>query len=523
MSPSGDITYQDTYDQIPEAYRERFCPPGPDISTEEELVEEKKLSKGLLPFKSTTDDLTRRTGDWAVYKYYFSSVGLIKMLMFVSFVSINIFCCSFSQIWLQWWTNVGGGQLPLYVTIYFLLAVLNSVSNGGYVWSIFVHIAPSTGWKFHHRLLNAVMRAPQSFFTKTDIGTILNRFSQDMTLIEGSLATTVLLTISNLFSSLAQATLISTGSAYMAVTIPFLMIGIFVLQKIYLRTSRQLRFLDLESRSPIYAHFLESLKVLDLIVAALAVIVVGLAVGLRNSTNPGALGVTLNNVLGELTADSKTSRVGTISLAGAIWAVFNVRISSLVTGWTMLETSLGAIARLKSLEAGTLKEARRARILYHWKTGLRPVSSNSRMSQLLTTTLIQLPCDQAADTPDISAKSSLLGILLRILEIDSGSIKIDGIDLASLSRETIRERLITIPQDCFMLRGCLRLNADPNGTASDSNIIAALTRVHLWDMLKERGGLSNKLDGHSLSKGQQQLLALARAIWGRARGREAAF
>ena len=124
--------------------------------------------------------------------------------------------------------------------------------------------------------------------------------------------------------------------------------------------------------------------VLDLIVAALAVIVVGLAVGLRNSTNPGALGVTLNNVLGELTADSKTSRVGTISLAGAIWAVFNVRISSLVTGWTMLETSLGAIARLKSLEAGTLKEARRARILYHWKTGLRPVSSNSRMSQLLT-------------------------------------------------------------------------------------------------------------------------------------------
>lgn len=124
----------------------------------------------------------------------------------------------------------------------------------------------------------------------------------------------------------------------MAATIPLLVVTVFLLQHVYLRTSRQLRLLDLEARSPLFSHFLESLAglatvralgweeasrdenhrlldlsqrpyyllycvqrwlnlVLDLIVAAEAVTVVGLAVGLRGSASAGLLGVSLNNVL----------------------------------------------------------------------------------------------------------------------------------------------------------------------------------------------------------------------------------
>ena len=131
----------------------------------------------------------------------------------------------------------------------------------------------------------------------------------------------------------------------MSITIPFLIIVIFILQHIYLRTSRQLRLLDLESRSPLYSHFLESINglatirafgwqkisidknkelldlsqrphyllyciqrwlnlVLDLIVAAEAVVVVAFAVGLRTSTSAGLLGVSLNNVLCEFDGGS---------------------------------------------------------------------------------------------------------------------------------------------------------------------------------------------------------------------------
>lgn len=160
----------------------------------------------------------------------------------------------------------------------------------------------------------------------------------------------------------------------MAITIPVLCITIYFLQNVYLKTSRQVRFLDLEAKSPLYSHFLavaegniiirafdrtqqakstnyklldESQKpyyllfciqrwlevVLDLIVGALAVIVITLAITLRSSGNAALLGIALNNVL-------------------SFTSVLNV----LVTFWTELETSLGAISRLRSFERETVSE-----------------------------------------------------------------------------------------------------------------------------------------------------------------------
>lgn len=124
----------------------------------------------------------------------------------------------------------------------------------------------------------------------------------------------------------------------MAISLPLLMIAVFLLQHVYLKTSRQLRLLDLESKSPLYSHFLDTVEglatiqafgwekdfqnknsklldvtqrtyymlnciqrwlnlVLDLIVAAEAIVVVSLAVSLRQSTSVGLLGVSLNSIL----------------------------------------------------------------------------------------------------------------------------------------------------------------------------------------------------------------------------------
>lgn len=136
---------------------------------------------------------------------------------------------------------------------------------------------------------------------------------------------------------LGQLSLISLGSSYMAITIPFIFIVLYFLQFFYLRTSRQIRFLDLETKSPVYSHFLETLEglvtirafgwqeqskaisiarldasqtpyylmfciqrwlnlVLDLIVGAVAVLVIALAVSIRTSTTSSRLGLSLNNV-----------------------------------------------------------------------------------------------------------------------------------------------------------------------------------------------------------------------------------
>jgi len=111
-----------------------------------------------------------------------------------------------------------------------------------------------------------------------------------------------------------------------------------------------------------------------------------------------------------------------------------------------------------------------------------------------------------------SGKSSLLSVLLRIIDLDSGKISIDGLDLSVLPREIIRSRLITIPQEPFILSGSVRFNADPTSTSTDDLIITALTKVGLWSILSERGGLDANMHTSPLSQGQQQIFCLARAM-----------
>lgn len=76
----------------------------------------------------------------------------------------------------------------------------------------------------------------------------------------------------------------------------------------------------------------------------------------------------------------------------------------------------------------------------------------------------------------------------------------------------MRQQISSIPQDALYVPGTVRFNTDPFGLIDDIHIISALTKVNLWHLLDKRGGLDSKLLSDSLSKGQFQLLALARAL-----------
>jgi ABC-type multidrug transport system fused ATPase/permease subunit len=97
-------------------------------------------------------------------------------------------------------------------------------------------------------------------------------------------------------------------------------------------------------------------------------------------------------------------------------------------------------------------------------------------------------------------------------DIHGGTITIDGIDLATLSRESVRQKLNVMPQDAMILSGSVRFNIDPSGEQSDEEILSALAEVGLLDLIESRGGLSSTLDASALSSGQQQLICLARAL-----------
>ena len=109
-------------------------------------------------------------------------------------------------------------------------------------------------------------------------------------------------------------------------------------------------------------------------------------------------------------------------------------------------------------------------------------------------------------------KSSLVSTLLRLLDLSSGSIYIDGVDIATIPRQTVRSRLIALPQEPYLLAGSLRYNVDPLEACSSEEIEQALRKVHLYHLAKGDDGLDVTLAPEMLSHGQCQLLCLARAM-----------
>lgn len=111
-----------------------------------------------------------------------------------------------------------------------------------------------------------------------------------------------------------------------------------------------------------------------------------------------------------------------------------------------------------------------------------------------------------------SGKSSLILTIFRMIELSSGSISIDGVDLSTIPRQEIRSRITGVAQDPFLIKGSVRLNADPGSACTDEAIRDALKIVQLLHIIDEKGGLDVKVEELHLSHGQKQLFCLARAM-----------
>ncbi|TAQ88798.1 hypothetical protein B7494_g2879 [Chlorociboria aeruginascens] len=530
LSQQGTITEQGTFNSLreEEGYLENliFSPaPGPSAEITTIKNTSKALAKIQGPSSDQVSDLTRKTGDISVYLYYYKSMSFFSIMAFLASSAVAVFCRYFPQVWLEWWTEANGAHIAKYLTVYVILSILAMAFRASTLWWSFIWIAPRSSIALHYALLKTAMNAPHSYYTKTDIGTTLNR--QDMGLIDRNLPLASTVTIFR--------------STYMACTLPLAIGSVYVLQKFYLLTSRQLRYLDLEARSPLYTQFIETLEglstiratgwqtsclemntqcldigqrpfyllfciqrwlnlVLDLMVTILATVVVALAVKIPSSTTGAAIGIALNNVLG-----------------------FTQSLSLLVDNFTQLETSLGAISRLKNFEREVISEnlpgeietppenwPENGLIVFQEVTAAYESSASPVLRNISMTVYPGQKIGICGRTG--SGKSSLLLTLLRILEIQSGSILIDGVDLSTIPREKVRTSMTTIPQDPFIFNDTVRINADPTGVASDDKIISALSKVKLWDTIESRGGLDAQMKVQPLSHGQQQLFVLARAI-----------
>lgn len=107
----------------------------------------------------------------------------------------------------------------------------------------------------------------------------------------------------------------------------------------------------------------------------------------------------------------------------------------------------------------------------------------------------------------------MVSCLFRMVDLHSGRITVDKLDISTLPREQVRTRLVGVPQDAFLIDGSsVRFNADPAEQLADAAIEDSLRAVELWDIVAEKGGLEVPIQELHLSHGQKQLFCIARAI-----------
>ena len=114
-------------------------------------------------------------------------------------------------------------------------------------------------------------------------------------------------------------------------------------------------------------------------------------------------------------------------------------------------------------------------------------------------------------------KSTMIRLLLRFYEPDSGQITLDGIDIASLQVQSLRRQFGYVPQRPLLFNGTIGENIAFGMAAADPSAIERAARLaQAWDFIgKLPRGLDTEIgdNGIRLSGGQQQRLALARALF----------
>lgn len=118
--------------------------------------------------------------------------------------------------------------------------------------------------------------------------------------------------------------------------------------------------------------------------------------------------------------------------------------------------------------------------------------------------------------PTGCGKTTLINLLMHFYDIDSGSIKVDSVDINTVSRKSLRRNVGMVLQDTWLKSGTIKENiVFGNENVTDEQVIEAAKKSHAHSFIKKlHNGYDTFIgeDGGSLSTGQKQLICITRLM-----------
>ncbi|KAI9661444.1 MAG: hypothetical protein M1829_006275 [Trizodia sp. TS-e1964] len=489
---------------------------------------------------------------WKVYVEYAKASNLAAVSVYLCFLVGAQILQIGSSIWLKEWSEANGEyggnpEVGKYIGIYFTFGIGSALMVVLQTLILWIFCSIEASRKLHERMAFAIFRSPMSFFDTTPAGRILNRFSGDIYRIDENLARTFNMLFVMCGRSLFTLGVISMGTPAFIILILPLGGLYFYIQRYYLRTSRELKRLDSISRSPIYAHFQETLGGITSIRAYKQQ---------RRFTkeNEWRVDANLRAYFPSINANRwlavRLELIGAIIIfAAAMFAIVSVATGGSLTpgmvglgmsyalqitqslNWIVrqtveVETNIVSVERVLEYaalpsEAPEIIHRHRPNVSWpsHGAVAFNNYSTRYRPGLDLVLRNINLSIKSHEKIGIVgrtgAGKSSLTLALFRIIEPDSGNISIDSLNTSTIGLLDLRGRLAIIPQDAALFEGSVRDNLDPAHVHDDTELWSVLEHARLKDHVS---GMTGKLEaaihegGSNLSQGQRQLISLARAL-----------
>ena len=480
----------------------------------------------------------RETGEVTkdVYACYFQySGGYLWISLAVSCISSWIIIDTIADIILKNWSD-NSSNVSTYFSSYIALKLGGTILV--LISSIILHCIMSikASKSSHLHLLTSLSQAPINlFYDITPIGRIINRLSHDLDIIDTSLPNQInyVLVLLSILASVVIVSLIYFP--ILTLLIPAILYPARKIISIYIHASRELTRFDSISKSPILSCFKEVLQGAKSIRAFDISLTFIKKFNLLVNKNTGFeyyfaacrewtrlyLGILCSTfsccifLLAIIFRDSiSVSDVG-LCLS---YAFFLPEImSEFLMTLTELENDMVAVERIRSM-CGIVQEKkeRAGKDKSNWPSQGKIEFHKVFMRYRKNTDLVLRGLDFEVG-PGLhagivgrtgSGKSSMFLALLRVVELDSGAIFIDGINIATLNLEQLRKSFTLIPQDPLVFNGTISENLDPFNVHDKGLLKAAIDQVGVKFALD----FEVKHSGKNLSVGERQMLSLCRAL-----------